>query len=136
MKTIFLLSILLTGQIFAQATTVSIIQLIANPEKYDGKVVRFEGVANIEFEGNGIFLSREHRKARVQSFAIWMDLSDELAKGRKWLNGKYCIVEGKFHAADRGHMGLYMGSLSDITMFNAREPINPDEAAKLQKEAE
>jgi hypothetical protein len=136
MKTIFLLSIFLAGQLFAQKTTVSIIQLIANPEKYDGQVVRFEGVTNIEFEGNGIFLSKEHWKAHVNSFAIWMDLSDELTKGRKWLNGKYCIVEGKFSATDRGHMGLFMGSLSDITMFARREPMSPGEAAKLQKEAE
>jgi hypothetical protein len=136
MKTLLLLTLLLAGQLFAQRTTVSIIQIIANPEKYDGKVVRFEGVTNIEFEGNGIYLSKEHWKAHVQSFAIWMDLSDELTKGRKWLNGKYCIVEGTYHATDHGHMGLYMGSLSNVTMFNVREPISPDEAKKLQEEAE
>ena len=136
MKTLILLSLFLAGHLFAQTTTVSIIQLIANPEKYDGKVVRFEGATNIEFEGNGIYLSKEHRKAHVQSFAIWMDLTAEQAKGRKWLNGNYCIVEGTFHAADRGHMGLYMGSLSDITMFNLREPMSPNEAKKLQEEAE
>jgi hypothetical protein len=136
MKTPLLLALFFGGQLFAQTTTVSIIQLIANPERYDGKVVRFEGVTNIEFEGNGIYLSKEHWKAHAQSFAIWMDLNDELTKGRKWLNGKYCVVEGVYHAADRGHMGLYMGSLSDIAMFSAREPISPDEAAKLQKEAQ
>ena len=136
MKTILLLTLLLAGNLFAQRTTVSLIQLIANPDKYDGKVVRFEGVTNIEFEGNGIYLSKEHWKFRKQSFAIWMDLNDELSKSRKWLNGKYCIIEGIFHADNRGHMGLYMGSLSDVTMLNAREPISPTEAKKLQEEAE
>ena len=135
MKTFLFLSLFLVGQLFAQRTTVSIIQLIASPEKYDGKVVRLEGVTNIEFEGNGIYLSKEHWKADVQSFAIWMDLSEELEKGRKWLNGKYCIVEGTFHATDRGHMGLYMGSLSNISMFDVRESITPDETKKLQTEA-
>lgn len=136
MKTIFFLSLIFAHQLFAQATTTSIIQVIANPKDFDGKVVRFEGVTNIEFEGNGIYLSKEHWNARVTSFGIWMDLNDELTKSKRWLNGKYCIVEGTFHANDRGHMGLFMGSLSDITMFHQREPISPTEIKRLQRQAE
>ena len=135
MKTLLLLMLLLSGQLFAQVPTVSILQLIATPEKYDGQVVRFEGVTHVEFEGNAIYVSKEHWKAQVSSFAIWMDLKEELAKSRQWLNGKYCIVEGTFHAKDRGHMGLFMGALSDVTMFDVREAVSPDEAKELQERA-
>jgi hypothetical protein len=133
MKTPLLLSLLLVDQLSAQKMTVFIIQPIANPQKYDGKIVRFERVTNIELEGNGAYLSKAHWKADVQSFAILKDLGDGLTKGRKWLNRKHCIIEGIFHATDRGHMELNMGSLSNLTMFNTREPINSDEAKKLQK---
>lgn len=109
--------------------------LVADPEKHDGKIVRFEGVTNIEFEGNGIYLSKEHWKARMNSFAIWLALDNGTTRGKRWLNGKYCIVEGAFHAADRGHMGLFMRTLSDITVFHQREPISPDEIKRLKRQA-
>lgn len=136
MKTICLLSLIFAHQLLAQATATSIIQVIANPKDFDGRVVRFEGATNIEFEGNAIYMSKEQWKAQVASFGIWMDVSDELTRSKRWLNGKYCIVEGTFHANNRGHMGLFMGSLSDITLFHQREPISPAEIKRLQRQAE
>jgi len=38
---------------------VSLIQLIANPQAYDGKTVRITGFLHLEFEGNAIYLHNE-----------------------------------------------------------------------------
>jgi hypothetical protein len=39
--------------------SVSIVQLIATPEKYDGKVVQVMGFLRLEFEGNAIYLHED-----------------------------------------------------------------------------
>ena len=88
-----LLSLLFTAPAWARRPTVSLIQLIANPEKFDGQVVRFHGVANIEFEGNAVFLSKDHRRNMVTSCALWLDLSEELQKEREWTSGRYVLLE-------------------------------------------
>ena len=41
------------------AIDVSMVQLLATPEKYDGKLVRVIGVGNLEFEGNYLSLNKE-----------------------------------------------------------------------------
>jgi len=108
-----------------QVPNTSILQLIANPQKFDKKTVRFQGVVNIEFERNGIYLSKEHWENSVTSCGIWLDIDPKLAKSRKWANGKYFIIEGVFHAEDKGHMGLWMGSISNITLLQVHEVVTP-----------
>lgn len=125
MKILLFVFALFTLPAFGQAPTASIIQLIANPEKYDGKVVIFEGVTNLEFEGNAVYLSKEHWKHSLSSFGISLYVDAKLFQKRKWANGLYCILNGTFRASDRGHEGLYMGTLTDITMFQVREAVSP-----------
>ena len=55
------------------AKDVTMIQLIATPEKYDGQLVRVIGVGNLEFEGNCISLSKEDLKYGVGN-SIWIDV--------------------------------------------------------------
>jgi hypothetical protein len=136
MKTLIIAIVLIAGVALGQAPTASLIQLIANPEKFDGKTVVVEGVTNVEFEGNAIYLSKEHWKHSIPSFGIWLDLDPKLAKDRKWANGLYCVIKATFRAGDRGHMGLYMGSLTEVSMFQVREAISPEKVSKRQKEAQ
>jgi hypothetical protein len=52
-----LLTIAVTiGQSQTEPLHVSLIQLIANPEKYDGKQVAVVGFLRLEFEGNALYL--------------------------------------------------------------------------------
>lgn len=44
------------GQSQTEPLHVSLIQLIANPEKYDGKQVAVVGFLRLEFEGNALYL--------------------------------------------------------------------------------
>ena len=96
---------------------VSMIQLIANPEKYDGKFVRVIGVGNIEFEGNCISLSKEDLKYRVGN-SIWIELGKDFSyKEVAQYNGEYVIVEGIFDKDDRGHLGMFYGSIKQISRY-------------------
>lgn len=132
MRTFFFLLLLLTGPLVAQRPTVSLVQLLANPEKFDGQVVRFHGVTNIEFEGEAVYLSKEHWKHTVTSCALWLDISEELRESRKWTNGRYMVLEGTFDKGNRGHMGLFMGTLKDIKLFVLHEIMSPAEIEKAQ----
>lgn len=42
------------------AIDVSVINLIATPDAFHGKVVRVIGVSNFEFEGNHLWFCKEH----------------------------------------------------------------------------
>lgn len=97
---------------------VSIIQLIANPEKYDGKFVRVIGVGNIEFEGNCISLSKDDLKYGVGN-SIWIELGKDISYDEAaQYNGEYVIVEGIFDKDDCGHFGMFYGSIKQISRYD------------------
>ncbi len=94
---------------------VSLIQLIANPEKYDGKQVRFIGFLRIEFEGNAIYFHREDYERGLGRNAIWVDIPSDMKTSEKSATDKhYVICVGVFRASGHGHMGMFSGELSDV----------------------
>ncbi len=100
------------------AKNVTMIQLIANPEKYDGELVRVIGVGNLEFEGDCIALSKEDLKYGVGN-SIWIELGKKAIsyEEAKQYNGEYVIVEGIFDKDYCGHMGLFRGSIKNINRY-------------------
>jgi len=104
------------------ALDLSIINLIATPEKYHGKVVRVIGVGNLEFEGNAVYLSREDFKY-VSNNGLWIELGEKATpyNEAKKFNGKYVIIEGTFDKNDTGHFGMWSGSIKKITRYELWE---------------
>jgi hypothetical protein len=96
---------------------VSIVQLIANPKDYDGKVVRVIGFVKLDFEGDAVYLHKEDYKHGVSKNGLWIQVTDEIRKDRKKFDEKYVLVEGIFNARDTGHMGLFSGSIQKISRF-------------------
>src|SRR5262249_43540224 len=47
------------GRPSPEVVSVSLINLIATPERYDGRVVQTSGIATIAFESDAVYLSRE-----------------------------------------------------------------------------
>ena len=109
------------GEVANNVVDVSLVNLIATPEKYNGKTVRVIGISNIEFEGNAIYLSREHLLNGVTKNALWISLNSQaIGKTEEELskyNGQYALVEGVFKKGKYGHMGLFSGSIDNITRF-------------------
>ena len=105
---------------------VSLINLIATPDKYHGKIIRVIGVTRIEFEGDSIYLSKEHLENRAIKNAIWINPNYKaIGKTEKELaefNGQYVLVEGVFNKNNNGHLGLYSGSIDNITRFQPWPP--------------
>ncbi len=112
------------GAISQQAEDVSLIRLIADPMHWHGKSIRVMGVLCLEFEGNGLYLSKDDYKNGVTKNAIWINLdwevlglkendpkSIEQVKVLKGLIGKYVFLEGTFDGKLFGHMGLFSGEI-------------------------
>jgi hypothetical protein len=102
---------------------VSLIQLIATPEQYDGQVVRVIGFVHIEFEGNAIYLHREDYEHNIIGNALWLDHPECVtgAKGKPLISG-YALVEGTFNAKNRGHMSLFSGAIVNIKGCHSWRP--------------
>lgn len=98
----------------AEPTDVSIVQLIASPEKFDGKLIRVIGFLRLEFEGDALYLHREDYENGIMEDALWVDVNSEMTEQAKALNMKYVPLEGIFSSSDHGHMGMFQGTITKI----------------------
>ena len=117
----FLPTLLALSCFCVQATElrdVSMIQLIANPQQYDGTPIRLIGFLNLEFEGNALYLHREDFEYSMPTNAIWISLTDQQLISSSKLSGGYVVIEGIFSAERRGHFGMFSGSIEKITRLN------------------
>lgn len=95
---------------------VSMIQLIADPQRYDGKRVRIIGFLHLEFEGDAIYLHREDFEHGITKNALWVNLPTDMTREQiNAVNDKYVICSGTFAAGMHGHMGLNSGEMTKIT---------------------
>lgn len=100
---------------------VSMIQLIANPQQYDGSPIRLIAFLNLEFEGNALYLHREDYEKSNSSNAVWISLTDQQENSSKKLSGGYVLVEGIFRSKGQGHLGMFSGSIERVTRVQSWE---------------
>jgi hypothetical protein len=93
---------------------VSILKLLATPEKYHGKRVVLNGYAVLEFESHGIFACRDMAISGLNG--IWIDKDfGSLPNDPRPRKFVHVIVEGVFDA--EGHQGSWGGEICMITRF-------------------
>ena len=93
----------------------SMIDLIANPELFDGKKVMVQGYVHFEFEGNAIYLHKEDFLYGISRNSLWLSLS--ASKGANEFSDcqdSYALVRGTFKAGIGGHNDMASGELHDI----------------------
>ncbi|KRB98283.1 hypothetical protein [Duganella sp. Root198D2] len=110
-----------TSATSSELKDVSMIQLIANPQQYDGKPIRVMAFLNLEFEGNALYLHREDFDKSLLSNAVWISLDDQQVRTSKKFSGGYVLVEGVFSSKDRGHLGIFSGSIQQVTRIQSWE---------------
>jgi hypothetical protein len=98
---------------------VSMVQLIATPEKYQGQVVRFIAFLRIEFEGNALYLHQEDYEHGISRNAIWLDLTKNEILRAKTMSDHYVLAVGHFDSHLTGHMGMFSGTLGEVTRLEA-----------------
>ena len=109
--------------------SVSLIRLIANPEAFDGKLVRVFGYVRVEHEGTAVYLHREDYVKGLSKNGLWLAANDSAAEGSREaaVQNRYSLIEGRFSATETGHRGGWSGSISDITRM---EPWDVDREKK------
>lgn len=120
----FALALLALGVASCQRTEapvrLSVISLIANPQQYTGKRVQVAGFMHLEFEGNAIYLHQDDAVHPLYKNGLWVEFEDSVIPDAKRCNDHYVIVTGIFNAKDQGHMGLWSGSITNISRIYAR----------------
>jgi hypothetical protein len=115
----FLLSVGLADGVAAdQPIDVSMIQLIADPQKFDGQIIRVIGFLHLEFEGSAVYFHREDFERSMLQNGIWIELTESQQKSSVKLNNGYVLVEGRFSASEKGHFGIWPGSLQRISKLS------------------
>ncbi len=100
---------------------VSLIQLIANPAVYHGKLVTVRGFLHNKFEDSALYLSKEAGDYLIMRNAVWVNYSQKRLKyaGRVIdhvsLDGKFVVLQGTFDKIGHGHMGLFSGELDFVS---------------------
>jgi hypothetical protein len=138
MKNILLVSILAILQVSAIEQQrhgvadipeyVSMMQLIATPEKYDGKLVEVTGFLRLEFEGHAIYFHKTDYENALTKNAIWVVRNAILDQNADTLDMHYVILTGRFDAANKGHMSQNSGAIKEIISVGLwpPRPITPD----------
>jgi hypothetical protein len=96
---------------------VSLIQLVATPERYDGKLVRAIGYVRLEFEHYAIYPHRSDDEVGIARNGIALSLSDELLRRRTEFDARYVLLVGIFDARKHGHLGAFNGQIGSIRRF-------------------
>lgn len=94
---------------------ISIINLIANPEKYHNKEVIISGYLNLQFEGTAIYIHKEDFDNGLRKNGLWVNFFNEIKKEElSNAHGNYVMIRGLFDMERKGHWGLWSGTIKDI----------------------
>jgi hypothetical protein len=104
---------------------VSVINLIATPEKYHGKLVHVTGWASIEFENTTLCLAE---KVVSTKECVWLEITEgpflpkdgtttylNAEKSWKKFHHRVVTLEGIFDMKNTGHMGAYSSGIGKIS---------------------
>jgi len=94
---------------------VSMVQLIADPARYDGQAIRLIGYLHLQFEGDAVYLHQEDFRRAIIQNSIAISLTETQRRAAARLNKGYVLVEGRFRAGAGGHLGLLQGSVEDVS---------------------
>jgi len=96
---------------------VTLLQLIASPQSFDGKRVLVFGYCRLEFEALAIYLNKEDYDYDLGN-SVWLDMPmDEITPEKQAI--EYCLVDGTFNRANRGHFGMFQGAIEGITRYES-----------------
>ena len=96
---------------------VSIINLLATPERYDGEEIQAAGYAIIEFEDTAIYLSEADASYIILENSIWISLDPRVTESsNEWkeFDREWVLVQGIFHEDGHNHLGSITHSIDNI----------------------
>jgi hypothetical protein len=113
---------------------ISMVALLANPGTYQDVRVTATGYLHVQFEDNGLYLSKTDADYLISDNALWIEFADSVRMlpldpaGHKnspltleYFNNKYVRLTGTFDMHGRGHMGVFQGELRQVNAVVERQ---------------
>ena len=105
---------------------VTLDQLLADPDLYEGKRVAVSGYYKGEFEDSSLSVTKEASQAREYARSVWIGGGSTFADAEHvqfptgyGLPATRVRVEGVFFKGPGGHLSLWPGEIQRLTMFQA-----------------
>jgi hypothetical protein len=95
----------------------SLVQLIAIPERFDGKLVSVTGFLHVDRELAVLFLGENDRNHAILENAITFHLNEQMGKDTKKLNENYVGLIGVFHAPRPGRYPCPNGEIDPVQRY-------------------
>jgi hypothetical protein len=96
-------------------TSVSFVQLLADPDAWDSRSVQVVGFLGVQTESTALYLHREDWKKAILRNAIRVSFPAALERQKRDLNKGYVLLEGRFEAPRGAGLPTYGGLLTEIT---------------------
>lgn len=92
---------------------ISLVQLLANPGKFDGEHVRVVGYIHFGTDSNAIYLHRDDLEFHLKKNGVWV----ELGEGQTFdaCQDTYVLIEGLYQARSTGRMNQWNGAITHVT---------------------
>jgi hypothetical protein len=103
---------------------VSMVRLIAAPDRYQGKFVGVHGFVARRFEDESAFMTEDDFRYGNAANALWLNYDSRTDKDDSD-HGQWCIVEGYFSANDHGHLDLFSGAIDHSRVRACSPPVSP-----------
>ena len=93
----------------------SLVSVVANPQRFGGRTIQVVGFVTLRFEDNALYLSREAAEVSDSSSAVWLDVGGLTLSRPQDFDRRYVILAGRFNAENRGHLGMFAGTIETIS---------------------
>jgi hypothetical protein len=121
-----LLAAAVLAQESSQPVKVSLVQLIATPEKFDGKLVSVQGFLDMDREGDLLYLHQSDSENVILSNAIWVRRTEQMGKDKAKLNMKYVKVTGAFRLGFKEQLGNPSNGIPEVQSVELwSDPAHP-----------
>ena len=98
---------------------VSLISVIANPERYDGRSLLLRGFLHIDYEGTALYLHHTDYQCGLTENAIAVTPRREMFAASGSYSDRYVILCGVFRCREKWGTGSYVGILEEISSISA-----------------
>lgn len=100
---------------------VALVALVADPDRYNGKIVEVTAWGFIAFEGGALYLTPSDKEYYVAESAVFL----ELVEGAGFPSSAegYMTVEGRFQT---GRRRGWAGTLTEIRQLHVLKPRGPE----------
>lgn len=97
---------------------VSMINLLATPERYHNRKIYVEGFLHMGFEDNGLYLNETDYKHSITKNSLWVDVSREQANQFAKGQNRFVTIKGTFNSASKGHSELWSGAIKNVVSID------------------